>query len=532
MKILMVAAENDALPGGKVGGIGDVVRDIPKALAEQQQRVEVVLPGYGMFSTLASAQKVDTLAVHFAGMTHKVELYQLHNIYAGQNVVQWVLEHPLFSEAGRGQIYCDDPPDSPFASDATKFALFCAAVAKALCNGLFGQVDIIHLHDWHAAMLTVLRAFDPEYAALKAIPTVYTIHNLALQGTRPMAGSPSSLVAWFKDLKVEHNQVIDPRYPNCINPMRCGINLSDKVHVVSDSYAEEVLLPSEPHQGFFGGEGLEMDLQRAKDEGRLVGILNGCEYQQPSQPPCSFDVLNQQIHRDLLLWASRSEFVKSAHMIATARLNLWQQKQWQSPPVIVTSVGRLTTQKVSLLRLPLEDGRSALEHLLDKLEPVGVFILLGSGDKALEAFMTEVSAKRSHFLFLNGFSAALSDSLYQTGDLFVMPSSFEPCGISQMLAMRAGQPCLVHGVGGLNDTVKHLDNGFVFKGDNQLSQAAHLVACFSDAITLKQQQPQLWQSIQAAASTARFYWADAAKAYIERLYRPAISSSGRPLPGR
>jgi starch synthase len=109
--------------------------------------------------------------------------------------------------------------------------------------------------------------------------------------------------------------------------------------------------------------------------------------------------------------------------------------------------------------------------------------------------------------------------MYAAGDLFLMPSSFEPCGISQMLAMRVGQPCLVHKVGGLSDTVKHLENGFVFNGSSQLEQANNMVSCFAQALELHYNNKARWQQLSDSALSARFLWQDSAQAYIDRLYR-------------
>ncbi len=121
---------------------------------------------------------------------------------------------------------------------------------------------------------------------------------------------------------------------------------------------------------------------------------------------------------------------------------------------MVTSIGRLTDQKALLLRQPYQD-KTVLSVLLDDLARVnGRMIILGSGDTQIEFELMQLMASHDNFLFLNGYGQALSDQMYLHGDLFLMPSSFEPCGISQMLAMRDGQPCLVHAVGGLKDTVQ------------------------------------------------------------------------------
>ena len=230
MNILMVAAENDALPGAKVGGIADVVRDIPPALAIQKQKVQVVLPGYGSLSQLPSAEQVAELVVDFAEEAHIVKVYKVLAKSPVNNVTQWVIEHPMFAVGGVGQVYCDDPCDRPFARDATKFALFSAAVATAIVEQVFGQIDVVHLHDWHAALVAVLRAYDPRFSKLQSIKVVYTIHNLAFQGIRPLAGDDSSLAAWFPQLTFDVSKICDPTYHHCINPMRAGINLSNKVH--------------------------------------------------------------------------------------------------------------------------------------------------------------------------------------------------------------------------------------------------------------------------------------------------------------
>ncbi|MFT5162719.1 MAG: starch synthase, partial [Alteromonadaceae bacterium] len=212
MKILMVAAENDALPGGKVGGIGDVVRDIPAALAQIDHQVDVVIPGYQAFSRLPGSRFISSLSVSFGGVQQTVELYQVPSKTSQTNVTQWVLEHPLFGIGGPGKIYCDDPSNRPFATDASKFALFSSAVAKAIISGCFGHIDNLHLHDWHTAMVAVLRAYDPQYQQLKSIHTVYTIHNLALQGIRPLADDGSSLLSWFPGLMFDHHALGDRRF--------------------------------------------------------------------------------------------------------------------------------------------------------------------------------------------------------------------------------------------------------------------------------------------------------------------------------
>jgi starch synthase len=434
-----------------------------------------------------------------------------------------VLEHPLFAAGGPGEIYYDDSGDRPFATDASKFALFSVAVAQAIVDNTFASLDILHLHDWHAAMVSVLRAFDPAYSPLKSIHTVYTIHNLALQGVRPLDDDESSLRAWFPELDYDARPLYDPSAHHCINPMRAGINLSDKVHAVSPAYAREIQLASDPEQGFYGGEGLHEDLQRAAREGRLHGILNGCEYPGKSAPTLSAVELFLLCETELLKWLGDHPVVEVAHTIAAIRLarlvsTINSSGTTSNRPLILTSVGRISDQKVLLLRQIMADGRTALDHLLDVLGDSGVFVLLGSGDAELEKFLTRVASSRKNFIFLKGYSEAISQSLYSSGDLFLMPSSFEPCGISQMLAMRAGQPCLVHSVGGLSDTVRNGNDGFAFTGDNLLNQAENMISCFELALKTRLEKTETWEEISSAAAAARFLWSDVADEIVEHLY--------------
>ncbi len=520
MHVLMVAAENDALPGIKVGGIGDVVRDLPRALAALGCRVSVLTPAYGLLSALPGAHRVQLLDVPFRGAMHTVGLHQVHTGSADAPVRHFVLDHDEFAACGRGVIYCDDGPRRPFATDANKFALFCAAVAETFRSGVFGDVETVHLHDWHTALALLLGRRHPRYAELGRAHTVFTIHNLALQGIRPLTGDPSSLAAWFPGLRVETKLVADPRWPQCVNPMAVGIRLADRVSTVSPAYAREVLEPSGADgSGFHGGEGLEEELREVHERGRLVGILNGCEYPDasPPEPPGWPELLGLMRDETLRLAGSESPLV-SAHFVAHARL---AQLDRHRPKTVLTSIGRVATQKLGLLHTTDESGRPALESLLDALGDHGCYVILGRGDPTLEQFLVSVMARRHGLIYVRGYSTALARALYAHGDLFLMPSSYEPCGISQMLAMRAGQPCLVHAVGGLKDTVENGRNGFSFDGASAAEQASAMSAALTRALALRANKPKRFESLRKAAAASRFLWSDSARSYIDLLYRPA-----------
>ena len=193
MHIAMIAAENGALIGGKVGGIGDVIRDVPLALAALGHQVSVLTPGYGVLARQNPAVLLGTVTVNFCGHPEVLEVFKVEarastpsaakrgKTGKAAGVTHYVLEHPLFSACGAGSIYCNDHY-GPFATDAHKFALYCVAVCELLRTHKLGVVDVLHLHDWHAALLAILRRYATAYQALRNIPVVYTIHNLSLQG--------------------------------------------------------------------------------------------------------------------------------------------------------------------------------------------------------------------------------------------------------------------------------------------------------------------------------------------------------------
>ncbi len=508
----MAAAENGALPGGKVGGVGDVVRDLPPALAELGWRTSVLVPEYGIFRDAPDAAPVTTLEVPFGGELRTVTVLEIPG--DDPRVRHIAFQHPWFAPQGP-KIYCDDGPERPFASDATKFALFSAAAASYVLQ-LDPAPDIVHLHDWHAALYCVLREFDSHYAALQRIRTVYTIHNLALQGIRPLDHDASSFKAWYPSLQFDRPSVADPRFSDCVNPMAAAIRLADSVNTVSPTYATEILLPNDPATGFRGGEGLEHVLEQACADGRLVGILNGCPYpsRRDRRRP-SWRRLLATIEREVHDWQEKQQGSTEIHRRTLERLAAMPR---QRPRHLLTSIGRLTDQKAALFLEQTASGVAALDAILDELATEGVCILLGSGDAALERAVAEIAGRNDNLLFLCGYSETFADLMYQAGDLFLMPSSFEPCGISQMLAMRASQACVVHAVGGLTDTVRNDINGFTFDGRSPTAQADNFVKTVRHALTTKTHDADRWLKIRDCAASERFSWATSAERYVEALY--------------
>jgi starch synthase len=300
--------------------------------------------------------------------------------------------------------------------------------------------------------------------------------------------------------------------------MAIAIRLADAVSTVSPSYAEEIQKPSQKPQ-FYGGEGLEGDLIQAGRDGRLTGILNGCDYPpEPSAKARQFPEMLDLFRTRAIRWAGTLDTVPASQFIAYAR-SLELSRRLGTPAILLTSVSRIADQKVLLLRETGTDGKSGLQGILEALGENGCYLMLGSGDRQYEKFLTGMSARFDNFLFINGFSEQCADALYAGGDLFVMPSSFEPCGLSQLLAMRCGQPCLVHEVGGLKDTVQDGRNGFGFKGDSLRSQVDNLVQTVGKAAAIKMNRPDQWRKICEKAAAVRYRWRDSAVQYVENLYR-------------
>lgn len=489
------------------------MRDLPVALARLGWQPTVLTPSYGVFHTLADAKESAAVEVIFRGIKTPVRCFELEDPDTG--VTSIVFEHPAFVPLEPGEIYHNDADGRPYATDADKFALLCTAAA-AWIDALDTPPDVVHLHDWHAAYYLLLREFSVGGERLRNIRTVFTIHNLSYQGQRPLTGDSSSLEAWFPGLAYDVSLIGDPDADDCINPMAFAIRSADKVHVVSPTYAKEICKPSDPLHGFVGGEGLEGELQAAAGEGRLHGILNGCDYSKPLGRRPGWQHLIRVAAATAEGWTHRDPG-DTLHFLTLERLSQLPKRR---PLHVLTSIGRIVSQKIQLFLQPLADGRTALEHILERLDRRGFLWLLGSGEARYEAELERIAQTSDNLLFFRGYSDTLGETMYRAGDLFLMPSSFEPCGISQMLAMRAGQPCVVHGVGGLRDTVEDRVTGFVFDGDTQADQAADFVDCVDRALALRSDDPAAWQAMKKRAADKRFDWASSAEQYVETLYEP------------
>ena len=451
------------------------------------------------------------LVFSLRGTEYTAQLYEVPPKKQFSNLFHYVIHHPEIVGGDIAHMYHNDLKE-PFYTDTIKFIIFSTAVAEAIRQNAFGKLDVVHLHDWHTSLLLFLKKFHKNYQELNKIRWVYSIHNLAIQGIRPFQNNYSSLRNWFPEVEYDEKELRDPRYLDCMNFMAIGIRLSDSLHTVSPSYKQDVLKPSHPPE-FIGGEGLEEDLKKAEKEQRFFGILNGCNYNNIRR--AKKNKLFPNILKAIFKWLQEESKKYKADFLAHTGekvLPLLKKK----PAFICASVARLTEQKFYFFRRSPE----ALIQILKKLDEVnGIFILLGTGAPEYEELLRKMSHEYANFIFINAQSEDVIDSIYLESNLYFMPSLFEPCGISQMLAMRNGQPCFVHYTGGLKDTVKHNETGFVFKGETYAETIDNMVSEFQEILHLFFNHPPRWKHIQQNAKKERFTWKKSVDEYYELLYK-------------
>jgi len=425
MKILLVAAE--VAPFAKVGGLADVAGALPLALHALGHDVRVVMPKYAIVDAAKRPLRplLPALAVPLGTESVAVAVLESQIGRLGEVPVYFIANDHYY---GRPEVYA-------YPDDAARFLLFCRATLEML-PALDWWPDLIHCNDWHTGIipnwLRTLYAHDPRYVN---IATVYTIHNLAYQGSGPpsvlaLAGLPSD-----DRLPIETAQ-----FPGEINLMARGLTYSDVISTVSERYAQEILTPEY-------GERLD-PLLRARHD-RLFGILNGIDV----------DLINPQTDPDL------PHHFDADHLAARGANKAALQREAGLPVrpdvPILGAISRLAAQKGFEIMVPM------LERVLAAHD--AQFVVLAIGNPVYEQQFTDLVARFPDraAAFLR-FDAPLAQRIYGSLDLFLMPSRFEPCGLGQMFAMRYGTVPVVRHTGGLADTVQDYDpitchgSGFVF----------------------------------------------------------------------
>jgi starch synthase len=484
LRVLMAAAE--LYPLMKTGGLGDIVQSLSAALSGLGLDIKVVLPGYrDTLDFLDGAKPISRQPVVIDGtLTFELCEYHLKDCEYG---IYLVKHEALFGRAGTP--YADaagvDWPDNP-----VRFGMFCKVVA-ALARGTTGlewRPDIIHCHDWHTGLVAALVARGGGHT-----PTVFSIHNVAHQGVFDRDV--------FDALNLDDDlwSVDGLEFFGDWSFLKGGLVFAQRLVTVSPTYAREILTP----QYGFGMDGV----LRHRAE-YLEGILNGVDYH---------------------VWCPRTDpFIATpyshetlGHKVAAKHV---LQREFGLPEdnhaFLIANVGRLTHQKgidVLLNSLPQCLKNQQLQ-----------IAMLGSGERHMEAALRQAAQSFPRQLGIHiGYSEPLAHHVIAGADAFVMPSRFEPCGLTQLYSLAYGTVPIVHATGGLIDTVADASpanladgtaTGFSFTELAALPDAiARAHDCFETA-------PDIWSKIMSTGMSQDFGWDNSARAYME-VYRKALRQS-------
>jgi starch synthase len=489
LSILLIGSE--ARPFAKTGGLADVLGALPPALARLGHDVTVVLPKY---QGISDGRLVDSFPVTIGGFARDVGF----------------LEAPLSDGARAVLVDCPDLYDRPelyavdstdYSDNARRFAMLARA-ALELAARRTPAPAIVHAHDWQAGLVPVyLRTLYARHPLLGAMPSVFTIHNLAYQGVFDGDWLPRLDLGW------EQFTLDRMEFWNRISFLKGGINYAELVTTVSRRYAEEIQTP----EYGFGFDGILR--ARAAD---LVGILNGIDTAEWN--PAADPYLPRPYSSEDL---SGKEAAKTALL---AQFNLERSGAALKRPVI-GMVSRMVDQK----------GLDLIVALADQLPRLDVaFTVLGTGEPRYQNMWTTLAAQHPDRIGVRiGFDEGLAHLIEGGADMFLMPSRYEPSGLNQMYSLRYGTVPIVRAVGGLADTVVDYDpgaprrpgqpaaTGFVF---TEYTPAA-LVHALGRALTTFRDRRR-WRALQLAGMRQDFSWDRSAAEYV-KIYRRAMTRAAR-----
>lgn len=479
MRVLFVTAE--AFPLAKSGGLADVSGALPEALKRQGVDVRILLPGYPRaVAALKNAQleiKLDPLLGVEGAALISGEL-------PGTDVRVWLIHAPALY-LRNGGLY-QDASGRDWPDNALRFG-FLSYVARAMADGLLEnwRPDIIHANDWHAGLLPLLLAMrnGPKPA------TVFTIHNMAFQGNFP-AQACAEL-----DIPVPCFHADGAEFYGQLSFLKAGIRYADRITTVSPAYAEEILTPE-------FGCGLDGVLRARADA--LSGILNGIDAT-VWNPKCDVHLPHSYCAADI-----------SGKRLCKAELQREVGLEVDGEKPLIGFVSRLAHQKMADVIL------DALPQILASGAQV---LVLGQGDPALEAgFAAFARTGHPNFVARIGYEEGLAHRLQGGGDILLAPARYEPCGLTQLYAMRYGTVPVVRRTGGLKDTVIEASSaalldraatGVVFDEPN----VGGLMQGIGQALALYR-EPLLWRRLQLHGMATDFSWAASAARYAA-LYRDA-----------
>ncbi len=474
LRIISVASE--VAPYSKTGGLADVAKGLPKALASLHHEVSIMTPWYSfMKSQHLTFADVSLRTVIVVGkIKYDVEVKRLP-IRKNFNVYFLIIPK-LFCK--RSNIYGYD-------DDNLRFLVFNLSVLK-VADLLGIKPHIIHCHDWQTGLIPNFLALKRKnYPTLKSTKTLFTIHNLAFQ-----AG-----VDWWRiDKRHRDNGKGIPKTSardlHAVNFTKRAIRYADMINTVSIRYAQEILTPEY-------GQGLERALQEREHD--LYGIINGIDYA-VNNP--AFDTYIKY------KYDQRSLDRKVRNKLLLQKEAGFEQKK--DIPLIGV-VNRLTEQKGFALIM------ETIEVLMRQQLQI---VVVGSGQREYIQFFRNIARKHPKKIgIITPFTEEMASKVYAGSDIFLMPSRYEPCGISQLISMRYGSIPIVHETGGLSDTITNYNprtgkgSGFVFRS---YTSGDFLIALARAFETFGHEKA--WEHLMRQAMRESYAWALPAKKYVT-LYR-------------
>ena len=470
-------AASEIAPFAKTGGLGDVLGSLPDALQSMGVRVSLIMPAYR--PVLKKEKAIDTgIRFSIPISRWKVEA-KLLKTQTQSGIPLYLVSADRYFD--RDELY--GTPESDYTDNAERFIFFSRAVLEVL---RLDPPHILHAHDWQTALsLVFLRAQSYLYPEIASTRTIFTIHNLGYQG-----------IFWGQDWHLLNldNIFFTPRYLefyNKINFLKGGVIFADAVTTVSPTYAEEI----KTKEYGFGLEGVFQERSA-----NLTGILNGADY--AVWNPETDAYIKKKYNADNL----------SGKKVCKSYLQqIFHLPENPGIPVIGI-VSRLVAQK----------GFDLLEEACHTLVERNLqLILVGSGDNHYQDFFSSMAQEYPGKVSIKiAFDEALAHQVIAGADLFLMPSRYEPSGLTQIYSLRYGTVPVVRATGGLKDTIKEFEvdtekgNGFVF----DRYQTEEMVAAIDRALDCFLQHKKQWNIIMKNGMAEDFSWNRSARAYCD-LYR-------------
>lgn len=472
-RILFAASEGN--PFIKTGGLADVVGALPKYLDKRKYDVRVFLPKY-LCIPKEQKQKMSFVTDFYANMPRGREYIGIY-----ETVEEGIHYYFLDNE----HYFAGNSPYNQIFEDVNKFAFYSRAILASL-PVLEYCPDIIHCHDWQTSLIPVyLDAFYREDAFFMNVKTVLTIHNQKFQGRWKIDDIENC-----RDLPSNYRYNAMEAYHET-NFLKAGILYAGRVTTVSETYAKEIQSPS-------GGEGLSGVMCEVAY--KLSGIVNGIDYKEYNPMTDAF----LAAHFNKKNFASKKKNKESLQKEMGLRVDL--------SAMLIGIVSRMTEQK------GFDLVNCVMEEMLNTLN-VQV-VVLGTGEERYQNSFRYFDWKyQDRVAATIGYSEELAHKIYGGADAFLMPSQFEPCGLSQLISMRYGTIPIVRETGGLKDTVEpyneiwHTGTGFSFANYN----AKEMLMIIRYAYEVFRNDPNEWTAMAKRCMSVDHSWENSAKKY-ENLY--------------